>query len=140
MKNKVLNSGLKPIISFFLISHLLPFLTTIILMFFEKNLYISSQPHSNLIYFSLLSPTFAAFFVIYLFYSSKEKIDYLHRLIDVKRISNKWYFVIFSLPIIIRVTAALSVLLFPSTYFQFYFSPEMTLSKNTENHPLFVQT
>jgi membrane protease YdiL (CAAX protease family) len=128
MGNKAVDADLKIIKLFFLLSHLLPFLTTTILMILEKSFYISNQLYSNLIYFSLLSPTFAAICILYFYYSSKERIAYWHRLIDYKRISSMWYFVIFSLPIFIRIIAAIFALFFSSTYFQFYFSPEMTFS------------
>ena len=128
MENKVIDSDLKTIKLFFLISHLLPFLITAILMILEKSFFISNQLYSSLIYFSLLSPTFAALFILYFHYYREDRIDYWYRLIDFKRISSEWYFVIFGLPIFIRIIAAVSALLFSSTYFQFYFSPTMTFS------------
>ncbi len=128
MEIKDINREAKQIILFFLISHGLPFLVTIVLMFLEKNFYISNQFYSNLIYFSLLSPTLATFFVLYFFSSSKGRIGYWYSLVDPKRISNKWYFIIFCLPVLIRLTAAILEAVLPARQFQFAFSPEMTLS------------
>ena len=122
------NSEVKQIILFFLISHGLPFLITIILMLSEKAFYLTNQFYSNLIYFGLLSPTLAALFVLYFFFSSKERRNYWYSVIDLKRISNKWYLIIFSLPALIRITAALLEAVGPAKQFQFAFSAEMTLS------------
>ena len=122
------NSEVKQIILFFLISHGLPFLITIILMLSEKAFYLTNQFYSNLIYFGLLSPTLAALFVLYFFFSSKERRDYWYSVIDLKRISNQWYLIIFSLPALIRITAALLEAIRPAMQFQFAFSPKMTLS------------
>ena len=49
-------------------------------------------------------------------------------MIDLKRISNQWYLIIFSFPVLIRLTAVLLEAIWPAMQFQFAFSPEMTLS------------
>src|SRR5690554_6266790 len=108
MIKKGLYSGIKPIIViFFGISHILPFFTTTALMILEKNIYISSQFYGSILYFSLLSPTFAALILLHFFYSKKEKINYLHRIINMDYITYKEYLLIFGLPFFIRIFAAI---------------------------------
>jgi hypothetical protein len=97
-------------------------------MLSEKNFYITNQFYSRIIYFSLLSPTLAALFVLYFFSSRQERRNFWYSLIDLKRISDKWYLIIFSLPALIRLTATLLEAVWPARQFQFDFSPEMTLS------------
>lgn len=130
MEIKNFNKQLRQIIIFFLISHGLPSLITIALMLSEKTLYISNQFYSNLIYFSLLSPTLSAVFVLCSFFSKNERRRYWHSLIDFKCISHRWYLIIFCLPFIIRLTAVLLEAAWFTNLNQilFYFSPEMTLT------------
>lgn len=128
MKRKNLNGCLKPIICFFLISHGLPFFITGLFMLIEKSFYITNPLYGKLIYIGLLSPTFAALFIIYYFYYKEERKNYWFSVIDFKRISWKWYLIIFSFPILIRFLASVIDASFTINNFQFNISPDLTLS------------
>jgi predicted glycosyltransferase involved in capsule biosynthesis len=84
----------KSIKYYFLISHGLPFFITGLLMLIENSFYISNPLYGKLIYLGLLSPTFAAFFILYYFYNKEERKNYWFSNIDFKRISWKWYLII----------------------------------------------
>jgi membrane protease YdiL (CAAX protease family) len=118
----------EPIKYYFLISHGFPFLITGICMLLENSFYISNSLYGKLVYLGLLSPIFAALFVLYKFYSKKERKNYWFSTIDFKRISWKWYLIIIFLPILIRFLAALIDASITANSFQFTISPNMTLT------------
>lgn len=113
---------------YFLISHGFPFFISGLFMLIENSFYISNPLYGKLTYLGLLSPTFAAFFVLYYFYNKKERRNYWFSTIDFKRISWKWYLIIISLPILIRFLAVVIDASITANNFQFSISPDMTLS------------
>lgn len=117
----------KSIKYYFLISHGFPFLLTGLCMLIEKSFYISNPLYGKLIYLGLLSPTLAALFVLYYFYSKNKRKNYWFSTIDFKRISGKWYLIIIILPVLIRFLAALIDADITANNFQFNISPDMTL-------------
>ena len=127
MKNSYQDSYLKRIISFFLISHGLPFLLTAVFLVLEKSLYISTPLYGKLTYIGLVSPTFAALFIVFKYYQREERKSYWESFIDFRRISLKWYLIIFSFPLLIRLLGSVIAGL-TMGQFQFELSTEMTLS------------
>ncbi|RKD29484.1 CPBP family intramembrane glutamic endopeptidase [Thermohalobacter berrensis] len=125
---KNLKSSFKRIIYFFIISHGIPFLMTGIFMMLEKSIYISNPIFSGLIYIGLLSPTYAALFVIYTFYNKKERKEYWISTIDFKRIPVKWYLIIISFPILIRFLGSIIDAGFVFNNIEFKISTHMTLT------------
>ncbi len=128
MKLKQYSRGLNPILCFFLVSHGIPFLITGILMFLERSFYLIKPFHAGLIYFGLLSPTFAALFVLYNFYNKKARKNYWYSVIDFKGITWKWYLFILSFPFLIRLLAAIADAVFTVNQFQFILSSKMTIA------------
>lgn len=117
----------KSIKYYFLISHGFPFFITGLFMLIENSFYISNPLYGKLIYLGLLSPTFAAFFILYYFYNKEERKNYWFSTIDFKRISWKWYLIIITLPILIRFSAAGIDASITANNFKFNISPDMTL-------------
>ena len=117
----------KSIKYYFLISHGFPFFITGLFMLIENSFYISNPLYGKLIYLGLLSPTFAAIFVLYYFYNKEKRKDYWFSTIDFKRISWKWYLIIISLPVIIRFLAAVIDVSITANNFRFNISADMTL-------------
>src|SRR6056297_1551714 len=75
----------KKIKYFFMISHGLPYSITILIMLFSNSFYINNSLLGNLIYISMLSPLFAALFIIFCFYDKNKKQNYSKRIFDFKR-------------------------------------------------------
>ena len=118
---------MKSIRYYFLISHGFPFFITGLFMLIENSFYISNPLYGKLIYLGLLSPTFAAFFVLYYLYSKEQRRNYWFSIVDFKRISLKWYLIIITLPILIRFLAAGIDASITANNFQFNISPDITL-------------
>lgn len=115
------------IISFFMISHSIPFLLTALFMIIENSFYINNLLFRNLIYLGFLSPTFAALFVLYNFYSQEERKVYYLSIFDFKRISWKWYLIIFAFPPLINSFSAIIDMLFTANTFHFNISADLSL-------------
>lgn len=128
MKNNYLKNPSRRIVYFFLIAHGIPFLMTGIFMMLESSVYISNPILGKLIYIGLLSPTFAALFVLFTFYIKKERREYWLSIIDFKRIPLKWYLVIFSFPILFNFLASIIDASFILSKVKFNISPQMTLA------------
>jgi len=71
MVNKKLKGDPRQIVSFFTISHGIPFILTIAIMLLGKVFYITNKLNGRLIYLSLLSPSITAMFVVYFFTLAK---------------------------------------------------------------------
>lgn len=127
MIQRYLKSDFKRIIVFFMISHGIPFLITAIIMFTENSIYITNPSFSKYIYAGQLSPTIAAVFTLYFFFDKKEKKEYWLSVIDFKRISFKWYFMILSLPIMLKLFASIIDARFNLHTIEFYMSDDMNL-------------
>ncbi|MCF8008813.1 MAG: CPBP family intramembrane metalloprotease [Halanaerobiales bacterium] len=112
---------------FFLISHGLPYIVTILLMLIENSFYINNSLSKIIIYGSMLSPLFAVLFMLYYYYDKKEKQYYLKSIIDFKKISFTWLIVIITFPILIRLAGSLIDSILTTNQFQFYISKEMTI-------------
>lgn len=93
-------------------------------MLLEKSIYITKPILGTVIYTGLLSPLIATFFIIYLYYKKEERKDFWLSIIDFKRISWKWYLIIISFPLLIRIFPALIDAVFTGN-FKFDLSPEM---------------
>ena len=68
-----------------MISHGLPYSITILIMLFSNSFYINNSLLGNIIYISMLSPLFAALFIIFYFYDKSKKQNYSKRIFDFKR-------------------------------------------------------
>lgn len=123
------NSGFitKKIQYFFLISHGIPFLMTVILMILEGSIFISQPFFNQIIYIAFSSPLIAAGFIILLYYSKEEKNNYCLSIIDFSRIPWKIFLFILLFPVSIRFFASLIAGKLFITNFQFDLSPQMNL-------------
>ncbi len=110
-----------------MISHGLPYSITILIMLISNSLYIDNSLLGNIIYVSMLSPLFAALFIIFYFYDLNEKTDFLKSIFDFKRINFFWYLFIILFPILTRLSGSFLSYIFTANNFQFYISPEMTV-------------
>jgi len=122
------NKNTKKIKIYFLISHGIPFFITILAMLFTNTLYISNSILANLIYISMLSPLYAALFIIYYFYDKKKRIYFFKNMINFNQISAGWYLFIILFPVLIRLIGALLAAFLTEANFQFFISNEMTIS------------
>ena len=122
------NKNTKKIKIYFLISHGIPFFITILAMLFTNTLYISNSIWANLIYISMISPLYAALFIIYNFYDKEKRIKYFKSFINFKQISAGWYLFIILFPVLIRLIGALLAAFLTKANFQFFISNEMTIS------------
>jgi len=117
----------KKIQYFFLISHGIPFLMTVILMILEGSIFISQPFFNQIIYIAFSSPLVAAGFIISLYYSKEEKNNYWLSIIDFSRIPWKIFLFILLFPVSIRFFASLIAEKLFITDFQFDLSPQMNL-------------
>lgn len=118
----------KRIASFFLISHGMPLVVTALVMIWANSFIISNPLQGNMLYIGFLSPTIAALFVVYRFFTNSERKDYWVSIIDFKRISWRWYLVIICFPLLIRFLAAFLDVCITANEFLFSLSPNMSLA------------
>lgn len=128
MNNLKNNHNKKRIRLYFLISHGVPFFITILAMFFANSLFITSSIWGNIIYISMLSPLYAALFIIFYFYNKEQRINYFKSIINFKQIPVGWYIFIILLPILIRLTGSFLAAILTNANFQFFISNEMNIS------------
>jgi len=112
---------------FFLISHGMPLIITLIVMSLSKSIIITNPVYGRILYIGFISPTIAALTIVFGFYSRQERKNYWRSIIDFKRIPWTWYMFIFFFPILIRLTASVLDTFFTDNSFTFYLSPSMTV-------------
>ena len=117
----------KKIQYYFIISHGLPFLMTAIFMILEGSVFVNQPFFNQVIYIAFSSPLIAAVFIIWLYYSKKEKKNYWISIFDFSRIPWKMLLFILLFPVSIRFFAALITGQLLMADFQFNLSPQMNI-------------
>jgi membrane protease YdiL (CAAX protease family) len=119
--------SVKRLRSYFAISHGLPLFVTIIAMTLAGSLYISDSLLGTLVYVGMASPLFAVLYVLYRHYGPDERRAYGKSIVDVRRISLRWWAFVIAFPILIRFVASLLDANLVLSEVTFHLSPEMTL-------------